>query len=374
MRALFLGLAVATCIVGLALAEGSQVSLRHPRYTEQVEAARLMRACLEAVRRERLSLGIPIDPQLDPNRTGLIGEEFTEMTTSVGNLDAKRTSTNPAFAALMVRYFHAAGLKAGDVVAVGASGSFPGLILATLAAARVLDLKPVVIYSVGASMYGANIPRFTFIEMLSCLNREGLIPFGIAAVSPGGDGDVGKGVLFEGGEEGGDGEETGDGEGAPRDGEGGPGPGGPLLVIARRSGLPLIYEATLADSIRARLRIYEEHSGGRPIACFVNVGGAAPNFGTTMASLEFPNGLVTRAHISSADRERGLVFEFAARGIPVIHLLSVRDLAMKNGIPVDPVPFPPIGEGRVYCVSGYRRGVLLATLAVCLGLLSVGVL
>jgi poly-gamma-glutamate system protein len=37
---------------------------------------------------------------------------------------------------------------------------------------------------------------------------------------------------------------------------------------------------------------------------------------------------------------RGLLFEFAARGVPVIHLLHVRGLAKDNGLPYDPVPLP----------------------------------
>jgi poly-gamma-glutamate system protein len=45
---------------------------------------------------------------------------------------------------------------------------------------------------------------------------------------------------------------------------------------------------------------------------------------------------------------RGVVFEFAVRGVPVVHLLFVKGLARDNGLPFDPVPLPPIGEGAVY--------------------------
>jgi len=90
----------------------------------------------------------------------------------LGNLEAKRTSTNPAFAALLVKYFKEANLKKGDVIAIGASGSFPTLIVAVLSAARVLELEPLIIYSVGSSEYGANLPEFTFVEMLDSLNKK----------------------------------------------------------------------------------------------------------------------------------------------------------------------------------------------------------
>jgi poly-gamma-glutamate system protein len=289
----------------------------------QVEAARLMERSLKSIKDLRRAKGLTIDRSLDPNETGLIGDEFSALTTSLGEVEAKRTSTNPAFAALLVDHFLDAGLDRGDVIAVGASGSFPGLVLATLCAARVLGLDPIIIYSIGASMYGANLPGFTFVDMLAGLRADGLLPYSIAAVSPGGDEDRGAGVLFD---------ET----------------GATLLAEARRSGLPEVATASLADSIERRLRVYEAASGTRPIRCFVNVGGASANFGNTPASLALPNGLVRHAPGVPVSPTRGLVFEFASRKIPVVHLLHVRGLARDNRLPFDPIPLPQIGEGAVY--------------------------
>ena len=160
----------------------------------------------------------------------------------------------------MAAYFERAGLRPGDVVAIGGSGSFPAFVLASLCAARALELRPVLIYSVGASMYGANIPGFTFVDMLARLRAEGLLPYSIAAVAPGGEHDTGRGVLFD--------EE-----------------GTTLFDEARRSGLPLVEGATLADRIRRRLQIYDAAAGEMPIRCFVNIGGATANYGDTAASL-----------------------------------------------------------------------------------------
>ncbi|HBK61259.1 MAG TPA: hypothetical protein DDZ84_10780, partial [Firmicutes bacterium] len=208
VRLLAIVLAAALAIAGLSLAEGpSQASIvlrREPGavlarttfYDSQIRAAVIMRDCTLAIAEERTARGIHLDPELDPNSTGLIGAEFTPITTTLGVLEAKRTSTNPAFAALMVRYFLEAGLEPGDVVAVGASGSFPALVLATLAACRAVDLQPAVVYSIGASMYGANTPGFTFGDMLILLNHRGLLPYELAAVSLGGEGDAGgNGIL-----------------------------------------------------------------------------------------------------------------------------------------------------------------------------------
>ena len=279
-----------------------------------------MAQSLASIKALRQAKGLPLDRALDPNETGIIGEEFTSLTTSLGEVEAKRTSANPAFAAVLVKYFDAARLKRGDVVAVGGSGSFPALLLASLCAARVLELRPIVIYSVGASMFGANLPGFTFVDMLARLRADGLLPYEITAVSPGGDQDGGAGVLFD------------------EDGEA-------LLSETRRSGIPVVEGATLADRIRRRLRIYEAAAGARPIRCFVNVGGASANFGDTPASLDLRNGLLLRVPSVPLSSTRGLVFEFASRGIPIVHLLHVRGLARDNGLPFDPVPLPPVGQG-----------------------------
>ena len=281
-----------------------------------------MARSLDSIKRLRVARNIPIDPATDPNATGIIGDEFTPLTTSLGDADAKRTSASPAFAAVMVGYFERAGLRRGDVVAVGASGSFPALLLATLCAARALDIEPVVIYSIGSSMYGANIPGFTFVDMLAALRQDGLLPYRLAAVSPGGNDDGGGGVVFE--------------EDA----------GGLLLEETRRSGLPEVGGASLAERIQRRLRIYEAAAGTRPIKCFVNIGGASANFGDGDASLALPNGLVRRPPAVPDSPTRGLVFEFAARGVPIVHLLHVKGLARDNGLPDDPIPMPVV-EGQV---------------------------
>jgi poly-gamma-glutamate system protein len=290
-----------------------------------------MARSLVSIRDLRRSKGLPIDRVLDPNETGIVGDEFTPLTTTLGDVEAKRTAANPAFAAVVVTYFQGAGLRRGDVVAVGASGSFPAFILATFSAARVLELEPIAIYSIGASMYGANLPGFTFVDMLAQLRAEGLLPYQFVAVAPGGERDTGKGVLFD------------------EDGT-------TLIDEARRTGLRMIGGGMLAANIQERLRIFDAAAGTRPIRCFVNVGGASANFGDTPASLDLPNGLVSKVDVLPQGPTRGLVFEFAARRIPVIHLLHVRGLAKANQLPYDPVPMPPVGGAADPRRLGNRAG------------------
>jgi poly-gamma-glutamate system protein len=299
------------------IADGAGAVSRSVSADRATEASALMARSLASIKALRLEKAIPIDRTLDPNETGIVGDEFTPLTTSLGDVTAKRTAANPAFAGVVASYFGRAGLRPGDVVAIGGSGSFPAFVLASLCAARAMELRPVLIYSVGSSMYGANIPGFTFVDMLARLRADGLLPYGAAAVAPGGEHDGGRGVLFD--------EE-----------------GTTLVDEARRSGLPLVEGATLADRIRRRLQIYDTAAAGRAVRCFVNVGGAVANYGDTPASLEVPNGLVLRLPLLPASPSRGLLFEFAARGVPVVHLLYVKGLAHENGLPFDPVPFPPL--------------------------------
>lgn len=276
-----------------------------------------MALSLSRIRELRRAAGIPVDRMLDPNDTGIIGDEFTPLTTSLGHVADKRTAANPAFAGVIAGYFQEAGLGRGDIIAIGASGSFPAFILATLSAARALELEPVAIYSVGSSMYGANLPGFTFVDMLDGLRRDGLLPYQFVAIAPGGEDDAGRGVLFD---------EAGD----------------TLIAEARRSGLPTIGGASLEAGIQERLRVFATAARGRPIRCFVNIGGASASFGDTPASLDLANGIVRRVTSIPSSPTRGLVFEFLARGVPVVHLLHVRGLAQANHLPFDPVPFPPL--------------------------------
>lgn len=342
-------LIVALCLAlaGVYLVESTVVKVKHPHFPEQVAAAKLMQEALDVLKQTRQELGIPINKELDPNETGIIGETFTAITSSQGNLEAKRTSTNPAFAALLVRLFHEAGLEKGDAVAIGASGSFPGLILATLAACEALELQPLVVYSVGSSMYGANLPEFTFIHMLAYLREQGILPYELLAVSLGGDNDRGEGMFFP---------ESQD----------------LMLEIAQSAGLPIIFAENTGASIAHRLELYKKANHDQPPSCFVNVGGATPNYGNTNASLNFPNGLVLSSSIRTADPERGLIFEYLEQGVPVIHLLNIRDLALKSGITIDPVPFPPIGTEDVYFQTQHNKYLIWIIFALVAGALFLG--
>jgi poly-gamma-glutamate system protein len=304
---------------------------------ERLAAATLMARAEAALKECREARGIPLDASVDPNGTGLIGVELSGITTSPGRLEAKRTTTNPAFAALVVSLFREAGVRRGDVVAVGASGSFPALIVATLAASEVMGVRPLVISSLGASEWGANILRFTWLDMEDCLRSRGVIAVRPIARALGGEEDIGRDM----------------------------GPDGRAVLGERihAAGAPVIEEPDLPRDVARRMALYRESAGSRPIKAFVNVGGSWANMGTDPDILKVRPGLAGRVVIPPPDR-RGVIQAMAAAGVPVIHLLNVRGLCERYGLPWDPRPLPGPGQGAFYRRAAPGSRTLLPLTAV----------
>lgn len=292
-------------------------------------AARLMSEATAAVRECRLAQGVELSPD-DVNATGLIGLPWSPLTTTLGDLAAKRTSTNPNVAGLIAELLVEAGATPGDAVAISASGSFPALVLATLAAAHALGLSPILICSLGSSQWGANDPRFTWLAMEDCLVRKGVFPEGYraVAVSLGGDRDVAL-ELDE----------------ATRDA---------LKAAIAASGAHFLDQPELESNVAERLRLYERHAAGRRIAAFVGIGGAWSDLGESAASLLLQPGL--NFPVSSLPNPgEGVSLRMLGRGVPVIHLLNLRGLAARYGLPWDPSPLPRPGEGAPFPTGVAKR-------------------
>lgn len=324
-------------ILGLFLIEKTKTFAPDSAYSTKVQAAQIMKESMKAISDYRIENGPQINKLTDPNLAGLIGEEWTEITTTLGNLSAKRTATNPDFAALLVDMCIKAGLKRGDIVAIGGSGSFPSLILATLSAAKALDLKPITICALGSSMWGANIPELTWLDMEKILYQQGLLNYKTVASSIGAGEDTGEGLTEEG--------------------------KNLILSAIKRYQILLIKEITLEESIQKRLKIYFENAKEDKIKLFVNIGGASANFGECIEALKIPPGLNKNLKICH-NLNRGIIYEMAEKGIPIIHLLDIRNLALKNGLPLDPIPLPEIGKGDIYFQTKYSRILIIVTLGI----------
>jgi poly-gamma-glutamate system protein len=288
---------------------------------EMLKASQIM-SDAEAVLRACLSeKGLTVVEEHDINGTGIIGLEWSPMTTSIGNLEAKRTTTNPNMAALVVYLLREAGVRRGDPVAVGGSGSFPALIIAVMSAAKAMDIEPLIISSLGASQWGANRPEFHFFDMLECLRTVGIFDVRPVAASLGGERDIGEGMSPEARAQ--------------------------LIKDIVDSGIPFVLEEELAANVQKKMQIYEARAGEKGISCFINIGGNWSNMGTDSEILNLKPGLAKIKNIPPP-QERGLVFEMASREIPVLHLLYIKGLIERYGLPWDPSPLPKAGLGSVY--------------------------
>lgn len=297
----------------------------HPRYAEMVAAARTMQAASRVLVAEKEARGL-LQGQADPNRTGMIGPEFTAITTTLGDLASKRTTTNPDFAAALVRLIATLDLPRGTPVVIVLSGSFVGGNVAAIAAAEALGLRAVVIASLSASMWGATDPDFNWLDMAAALRARGVIRTPVTAAVLGGDGAVGGSM---------------DAAGVAA-----------LRASAARDGVPIIEArplAALVDTLLVRIEtaLAGTTSGGKvKLGAAINVGGALIGLGSCRESYEFPPGLTMRP-LPCTDGTPGVAMRLAIDGAPVFQILNIRRLADEWGLPFDPVPLPTPGNNRI---------------------------
>lgn len=313
-------LALLVVLSGLGGAGRSARRVQDSLYDVKIDAAQRMEACMERIRSYKAGLGIPLSEE-DLHSTGMIGDAFSPITTTIGALEAKRTTANPDMAAMVVDMFRACGLQAGDTVGAGFSGSFPALDIAVLCACEAMDLECVYIASVGASTYGANQVELTLPDMLCRLADEGLVPFP-AAVTLGGADDVGLDMD----------------------------PDAAAAITARLEdlGFPPFQYPDFIQNIRWRMDLYQQKG---PIDCFVGVGGNLTTSGVGIVRTE--QGILRPDDIQTLNDRSGLLDRYCAEGIPVIHLLNVKELAAEYGLAYDPETLPPMGESAIYYQTGY---------------------
>ncbi|MGC9336704.1 MAG: poly-gamma-glutamate system protein [Candidatus Cloacimonadia bacterium] len=306
--------------------EGNRVFIRQKYYEEKLAAARLMQQAEQIIKEYRLGQGIYIDELNDPNRTALIGERYTLITTDRGSLNSKLTTLNPNFAAIMVDLFKKAGVKKGDVVAVNWTGSMPALNIAVMSAAKVLGIELVIISSVGASMFGATDPDFTWLDMETLLYEKGVFSYKSMAASIGGGSDIGRGLSKTG-----------------RD----------LIIEAiKRNNVELVNEGSLEKNIQRKMELFKQNSKGE-IKVYLNIGGGLSSLGSSFnANLLKPglNRIVSTKNIPM----KGTLFLFAEEGIPIIHLLYIQSIAEMYNIPIAPVPLPEPGTGSLFIEEQYN--------------------
>ena len=323
----------------------SHANTRNQWYAFKLEAARKAEAAQKVIKEEKINRGLPINSTDDPNASGLIGLKDSLITTDKGFLDIKVMATNPNLAAVIVQMMREAKIKLGDLVAVGYSGSFPGANIAVLSAIGTVGLDAVIISSIGSSNWGANEPEFTWLDMERVLVDKGIFKHRSVAASLGGKQDIGEGLTEEA--------------------------QGLMTAAIKRNDIELINEFNLPNNIYKRLQIYDAYAQkkGKRIKMYINVGGGLANLGSGVSYMRIPSGLTMMLN-----RERiggnGVLFKMADRGIPVIHVLKMRELTYQYDLPLRPVN-PVIGEGSVFVEARYNSSVALIGLGVLLLVLAV---
>ncbi len=334
-------------LAGLAVAlyaatEGSLSPIPARAFERKTQAVRLMQqweAAILAAKRER---GIAIDRKNDPDGSGLIGPQFTLITTDRGSQSAKSLAAHPNFAAAVTDMLVRAGVGRDDLVAVGMTGSLPGLNLAVLSACAAVGAEPIIITSVGSSMFGATDPDMTWLDMEAVLRKRTEFRCHSSAASLGGGGDVGRGLSPQGRQ---------------------------LLTDAiRRNGVKLLDSESLLDAVRERVDLYDRDSALRhkKIAAYVNVGGGLASLGGAPNARLIPSGFTSRL----AERNypnRGVLNIFAERGAPIIHLLQVEQLARLTGVTDDSDQPYRTGEGPLFVSYRYNLWAVGGSLVLILG-------
>ncbi len=325
-RGTLIGLALFSILV-FYLAELTATPEKQRYFEKKLQAANLAQLAQQAIKNYSAAMGLSIDPQNDPYATGIIGQERTPITTDRGVVTSKILATNPNFAAAFVELLMDAKMKPRDRIAVGMTGSLPGWNIAFLAACKVLNLRPLIITSVGSSDWGANIPGLTWLDMERVLREKGVWDFTSIAASIGGSSDNGRGLSPQG-----------------RD----------LIreAIARNHVSP-IAEDTLEASINKRMDLYDSSRGTGKIVCYVNIGGGAASLGGKENEKLIPPGLTRHLAVRNFPT-RGVINRMAEKGLPVIQLGDVAKLADRFGLPTALADKPPeLGQGKLYFRERY---------------------
>ncbi|MBZ0270940.1 poly-gamma-glutamate system protein [bacterium] len=337
-----LALIATLSIAFLSIIETRLEKVKQPRYGEKIEASRLTKDAFEVVKAYKLKRGWKPDLEADPAQTGLVGVLMSPVTTNTGHLQAKQTSVNPNFAAVIVHLLERAGVKEGDTVALGLSGSFPALNICAYAAVQTLDLFPVAISSASGSQWGANETNALWIDMERWLFEREVFTFRSVAASRGGVEDRALGLSKQGRR---------------------------LIDQAiDRNDLPMIRPATYAESVEMRMKFYYENAGDAPIKAYINVGGGTTSVGTRVGKRMYEPGLNMTAPRGSLAID-SVMTRFALDGVPIIHLVSIDELAMRYGLPLQPIVTPPVGEGTIFVKEEYNDYLVVGSLVTIFALM-----
>ena len=324
-------------IIAYSIAFFSRMEFVSNTYDIKINAAMKMQESMKMLKNIRMEKGVFIDIENDPNETGIVGSQFSLITTDEGDLDAKLTTLDPNFAAAMVELLTRANLTSGDTIALMLTGSMPGANMAMLIACKAMDIYPFIISSIGASQWGANDPEMTWLDMERILFEQGYISSRSIAASIGGRNDRGRLLSPKGREL--------------------------IRYNIENNKLPLISGTGLEDNVNKRM----EYFGAHNYKAVVNIGGGVASLGTSFNLRLIKPGIVYRKDIekiSRGDGIEGAVVKFSKQNIPLIHILNIQKLTDELGMKYAPIPIPEIGEGSLYAIEKYDLKITVLSLII----------
>jgi len=342
---------VLMCVLSIAVIFFAHKAARADKwYGYKIKAAKIMLEAETALAARKEELGLTPEPEIsakmgrrtfDIKKLGVMGfvigrDKGSPVITTEGVLQSKLAAANPNFAAVMVEYLKEAGVNEGDTVAVAFSGSIPGANIAVLSAAEAMNLRPIIISSLGASTWGATIPEMTWLDMEKYLYDKKIFSSRSIAASLGGERDV---QMDKSSDE-------------KRF----------LMEIVGRNGIPPIYEENVNKSTGIRMARYEKEAAGAAIKAFINVGGDSAVVGVQSYRKYIPSGVFFDLDTSKFPR-KAVIMLMSEKGIPVINIKNIRGIVRKYDMPLIPRHMPEIGEGKVFVEKKHNLvvgGVALA--------------
>ena len=119
-----------------------------------------------------------------------------------------------------------------------------------------------------------------------------------------------------------------------------------------------------AANLKAREELYDTLG---PISCFVGVGGNITTIGLEEDTMKA--GVLAPYTVTAVREDDGLLQYYNARGLPVLHLLNIKQLAAQYSLPFDPETIAPPGQSALYYHTVYPRLLALAGVLGAAGIL-----
>lgn len=268
-----------------------------------------IRAGQYALWQKQTEAGVQLSNETDRLRTGFIGIEWSQLTTTLGSLEAKRTSADPLWGAQFVDWFDSLGLKTGDRIVIYSSSSFPAMLFSAIAAAESRRLEILLAVSLGSSTWGANRIEFPWPQISNVLLGGGYIKTRPAFYTLGGAAESGRDFSPE----------------VVR----------LLKEISASEGTPLVIPETLEEAVRYKTQNLIDF---KP-KLFISIGGSNANLGDSADAAEIPNGLLLPEGANSYPIGTGVIASALSSGVKTLNILNIKKLAAESGIPWDPVRF-----------------------------------